>query len=156
MLETLVSEAANESRSGTRRPRVPLHWHLQLPEFRLDIRCSGGCHHNITGAGILPTVEKTQQVAEDTARRHLHGASVNWEEHFCLRCDERLAEACNALRRTRALWGKGLSYPERMKGLRKCESIFRGRLIASFKEAQTAWDAYPDHLNEHGLLPTSE
>jgi len=48
--------------------------------FRLDIRYSGDCHHNITGAGILPTVQKAQSVAEETARRLLHGAPVNWEE----------------------------------------------------------------------------
>src|SRR5436309_5181281 len=44
--------------------------------FRLDIHYSGDCHHNITGAGIWPTVQKAQQVAEETARRLLHGAIV--------------------------------------------------------------------------------
>ena len=48
--------------------------------FRLDIRYSGDCHHNITGAGIWPTVQKAQEIAEETARRLLHGATVNWEE----------------------------------------------------------------------------
>jgi hypothetical protein len=33
---------------------------------------------------------------------------------------------------------------------------FRARIIASFKEAQMAWDAYRDHLSEHGLLPKPE
>jgi hypothetical protein len=28
--------------------------------FRLDIRYSGECHHNITGAGIWPTVQKAR------------------------------------------------------------------------------------------------
>jgi hypothetical protein len=48
--------------------------------FRLDIRYSGDCHHNITGAGIWPTVQKAQQIAEETARRLLSGAMVDWEE----------------------------------------------------------------------------
>ena len=48
--------------------------------FRLDIRYSGDCHHNITGAGIWPTVQKAQSVGEETARRLLHGATVNWED----------------------------------------------------------------------------
>jgi hypothetical protein len=33
---------------------------------------------------------------------------------------------------------------------------FRVRVIASFTEAQMAWDAYRDRLKEHGLLPFSE
>jgi len=37
--------------------------------FRLDIRYSGDCHHNITGGGVWPTVQKAQSVAEETARR---------------------------------------------------------------------------------------
>jgi hypothetical protein len=48
--------------------------------FLLDIRYSGDCHHNITGAGIWPALQKAQSVAEETARRLLHGATVNWEE----------------------------------------------------------------------------
>ncbi len=47
--------------------------------FQLDIRYSGDCHHNITGAGIWPSMKKAQEVAEETARRLLHGATVNWE-----------------------------------------------------------------------------
>jgi hypothetical protein len=30
---------------------------------------------------------------------------------------------------------------------------FKDRLVASFNEAQSAWDAYRSHLVEHGLLP---
>jgi hypothetical protein len=32
---------------------------------------------------------------------------------------------------------------------------FKGRLAASFNVAQTAWDAYREHLVEHGILPES-
>ena len=31
---------------------------------------------------------------------------------------------------------------------------FTDRLVASFKDAQSAWDAYCEHLAEHGVLPT--
>ena len=29
-------------------------------------------------------------------------------------------------------------------------------LVASFNEAQRAWNAYRDHLRDHGLLPASD
>lgn len=47
--------------------------------FALYIRHSGDCHHNITGGGVWPSVEKARQVAEETARRLLNGASVSWD-----------------------------------------------------------------------------
>jgi hypothetical protein len=48
--------------------------------FVLDIRYTGDCHENITGAGIWPTVERAKRVAEESATRLLHGASVTWSE----------------------------------------------------------------------------
>lgn len=48
--------------------------------YRLDIRYNGSCHHNTTGAGIWPTVDKARQVAEETATRLLHGAKVDWQQ----------------------------------------------------------------------------
>jgi len=30
---------------------------------------------------------------------------------------------------------------------------FTTRLVASFNDVQSAWDAYTEHLIEHGLLP---
>lgn len=50
------------------------------PGFLLTIRYSGDCHHNITGAGVWPTVEKAKQIAQETARKLLHGAIVSWNE----------------------------------------------------------------------------
>jgi len=46
----------------------------------LSIRYSGDGTHNITGAGVWPTVEKAKQIAEATASRLLHGATVIWQE----------------------------------------------------------------------------
>jgi hypothetical protein len=33
---------------------------------------------------------------------------------------------------------------------------FRINLVLSFNEAQSAWDAYREHLIEHGFLPSPE
>ena len=49
--------------------------------FVLGIRYSGDRISNITGAGVWPTVEKAKQIAEKTARRLLHGATVAWQAH---------------------------------------------------------------------------
>lgn len=49
--------------------------------FMLSIRYSGDCHHNITGAGVWPNIEKAKQVAQETAAKLLHGAAVTWLEN---------------------------------------------------------------------------
>jgi hypothetical protein len=56
--------------------------------FRLDIKFSGDGPHNVTGAGIWPTVEKAKQIAQETAARLLHGAEVTWRDssRFLLAC----------------------------------------------------------------------
>ena len=48
--------------------------------FLLSIRFSGDGRSNTTGAGVWPTVEKAKEVAEQTSRRLLNGATVNWQE----------------------------------------------------------------------------
>jgi hypothetical protein len=48
--------------------------------FLLSIKYSGDCHHNITGAGVWPTIEKAKQIAQETATRLLHGTMVSWRE----------------------------------------------------------------------------
>ena len=47
--------------------------------FLLTIRYSGDGTPNTTGVGVWPTVEKAQQIAEETAQRLLHEASATWE-----------------------------------------------------------------------------
>jgi len=49
--------------------------------FMLSIRYSGGCHHNITGAGVWPTIDKAKEIAAETAQRLLHGAAVMWKDY---------------------------------------------------------------------------
>jgi len=48
--------------------------------YLLTIRFGGDCHHNITGAGVWPTIEKAKRIAQDTATKLLHGAVVSWDE----------------------------------------------------------------------------
>lgn len=61
--------------------REQFHFTIQpfvMSGFRLDIRYSGDGNRNITGAGVWPTIEKAKQIAEERARRLLHGAEVKW------------------------------------------------------------------------------
>jgi hypothetical protein len=48
--------------------------------FLLEIKYSGDCHHNITGAGVWPNIEKAKEIAQATSTRLLHGAIVTWHE----------------------------------------------------------------------------
>jgi hypothetical protein len=48
--------------------------------FLLSIRYSGDCHHNITGAGVWPDIDKAKQIAQETASKLLHGATIVWFE----------------------------------------------------------------------------
>lgn len=49
--------------------------------FLLTIRYSGDCHHNITGAGVWPNIEKAKQIAQETAAMLLHGATIEWQDN---------------------------------------------------------------------------
>lgn len=53
---------------------------LRSGEFRLDIKYSGDCHHNVTGAGVWPSIQKAQEVAQTIATKRLSGAQVIWTE----------------------------------------------------------------------------
>ena len=46
--------------------------------FILSIRFGGDGRHNITGAGVWPSVEKAKQIAQTTATKLLHGATITW------------------------------------------------------------------------------
>jgi hypothetical protein len=47
--------------------------------FLLSIRCSGAGGYSVNKAGVWPTVERAQGIAEEIARELLHGAHVIWE-----------------------------------------------------------------------------
>jgi hypothetical protein len=48
----------------------------------LSTRFSGDDRQNITGAGVWPTVEKAKEIAQTTATKLLHGATIAWQESF--------------------------------------------------------------------------
>jgi hypothetical protein len=47
--------------------------------YMLSIRYHGDCRQNVTGAGVWPTVEKAKQIAQESATRLLHGATILWK-----------------------------------------------------------------------------
>ena len=46
--------------------------------FKLSIRYSSDGDHNVAGAGVWPSIEKAEQIAQATAAKLLHGAAINW------------------------------------------------------------------------------
>jgi len=48
--------------------------------FLLSIHFNGDERSNITGAGVWPTIERAKQIAEETSRRLLNGATVQWQD----------------------------------------------------------------------------
>ena len=71
---------------------------------------------------------------------------------ICPGCEQRLTEASNAMRRHASQMNQAIDRVRR--GLTEAQyDDFKGRLIVSFNEAQSAWNAYCRHLIEHGLLP---
>jgi hypothetical protein len=72
---------------------------------------------------------------------------------ICLGCKKVLDEASNAIRRHASLMEMVFGFVRKGVATEEQVSDFRTRLVASFNEAQLAWDAYREHLSEHGLLP---
>ena len=70
---------------------------------------------------------------------------------ICQSCERLLAEASNALRRHASQMSTSLDVV-RKGSTEEQVNNFRGWLVESFSEAQSAWDAYREHLIEHGLL----
>ena len=73
----------------------------------------------------------------------------------CDGCDHLMSQVANAMRRhgsqmaaARELAKTDLSEEQRQEATTN--------LVASFNEAQRAWNAYRDHLRDHGLLPASD
>ena len=73
--------------------------------------------------------------------------------NVCLACDTRLNEAANAMRHH---WSEMNAAIYEVQSGRLTEEEWqelKPSLWASFNEAQSAWDAYREHLIEHGILP---
>jgi hypothetical protein len=71
---------------------------------------------------------------------------------ICPGCEQRLHNAADAIRHHAALMSRGVSF-SRAEHPREELHQLKANLEATFNEAQAAWDAYRDHLIEHGILP---
>ena len=71
----------------------------------------------------------------------------------CLECDVLLTESSNAMRRHAGDMTVAMFLIERGDVTEETRQDFKAKLVASFKYAQSAWDAYCKHLMEHGILP---
>ena len=71
---------------------------------------------------------------------------------ICMQCDELLSEASDALRRHAGYMTVAMELIRR-GDITEERRDFKGRLVASFKDAQSTWDAYREHLVHHGILP---
>lgn len=49
--------------------------------YLLSIRYYGDCCQNVIGAGVWPTIEKAKQIAQESATKLLHGATILWKDH---------------------------------------------------------------------------
>ena len=71
---------------------------------------------------------------------------------ICSRCEQRLREASIAMLRHGADMQTAINMRQRGKPTKEQRQEFVARLVASFNAAQSAWDAYREHLIKHGLL----
>ena len=73
--------------------------------------------------------------------------------NVCVGCEKRMEEASNAMRRHAGQMNCAL---DSVRGGRLTEQErqdLKVSLSASFNEAESAWNAYREHLTEHGILP---
>lgn len=74
----------------------------------------------------------------------------------CPGCERRLTEASQAIRRHATDMSKAIQWVQNGGGSEEQRQAFKARLLASFNDGQSAWDAYREHLIEHGLLPATK
>ena len=71
---------------------------------------------------------------------------------ICPDCERRLTEASQAMRRHATDMSKAIQLVRNGGGSEEQRQELTARLLASFDDAQSAWDTYREHLIEHGLL----
>ncbi len=71
---------------------------------------------------------------------------------ICPRCDQLLDDAANAMRHHSADMALAINLAQSGNPTDQQRQEFTTRLVESFNDAQSAWDAYREHLVEHGLL----
>ncbi len=72
---------------------------------------------------------------------------------ICHGCDERISNAASAMRRHASEMHKAIELAKDESLTDELRKDYKDSLIATFNDAQSAWDAYREHLIEHGLLP---
>jgi hypothetical protein len=76
---------------------------------------------------------------------------------ICSECEYLLEKAVFAMRQHEAQVGEGLSLNAKGLLTKELRKQLAPIAVESFNNAKTAWDAYCDHLIEHGLLtPTGK
>lgn len=70
---------------------------------------------------------------------------------MCHSCEKRLTDASNAMRHHANVMHAAIQWA-RSGGPEEQRKDYNDRLVASLNDAQSAWDAYRQHLIEHGLL----
>jgi hypothetical protein len=75
--------------------------------------------------------------------------------HLCPKCEQSLADATIAMRRHASQMTQAINLL-RSGPTEEQRQQFRSDLVATFNDAQSAWDAYRDHLIEHGWLPSKK
>ena len=73
---------------------------------------------------------------------------------ICNSCEQQLTQASNAMRRHCAQMRRSIQWL-RNGATDEQRQKLRIKLVSSFNDAQSAWDAYREHLIEHGFLPLS-
>ena len=71
---------------------------------------------------------------------------------ICHECEQLLTTAANAMRRHASDMHDAISLVQ-TDMTEEQEDKYKIGLIASFNNAQSAWDTYRSHLKEHGILP---
>lgn len=71
---------------------------------------------------------------------------------ICPGCEESLATASNAIRRHAEDMRAAISSVPAQLTEEQIDQ-YKIKLIESFNEAQSAWDAYRAHLRQHGIFP---
>ena len=109
-------------------------------------------------ASSVVILEDTHATAQDRIALPLYfsdEAHTMLHTIVCLGCERVLDEASNALRRHASEMHTAFDFVRKGVATKEQVSDFRDQLVASFNEAQSAWDAYREHLAEHGPLPPS-
>jgi hypothetical protein len=73
---------------------------------------------------------------------------------ICPGCDELLTEVSNTMRHHATVMRTAIELAK-IGPTEEQRKDITNSLVASFNDAQAAWDAYRSHLIEHGVLPAS-